>query len=201
MVVLIGFMGAGKTTVGQLLAERLELPFVDSDLVIEHRTGRSVREIFAERGEPHFRELEHQVVAELLAGPPAVVALGGGAVEHPGTRALLVAGQGTVVYLQVSWQEAKGRLGDDPSRPLLGSPGLAEIYRRRLAWYEQLATLRVPTDGRSPHEVEATILAAGVLQLPEGRASGAERASSLRPPLTSPAANAKATAKTSHPSA
>jgi shikimate kinase/3-dehydroquinate synthase len=79
MVVLVGFMGAGKTTVGHLLAEKLGLPFVDSDLVIEQRERRSVREIFDRDGEPAFRALEHRIVAELLDGPAAVLALGGGA--------------------------------------------------------------------------------------------------------------------------
>jgi shikimate kinase len=83
MIVLIGFMGAGKTTVGHLLAERLGLPFMDTDLVIEQRTRRSVRDIFGTDGETAFRELEHTVTAELLAGPDAVLALGGGAVLHP----------------------------------------------------------------------------------------------------------------------
>jgi shikimate kinase len=86
VIVIVGFMGAGKTTVGHLLAEKLGLPFVDTDLVIEQRTGRSVRQIFADDGEPAFRMLEHEVTAELLGGPDAVLALGGGGVEHPATR-------------------------------------------------------------------------------------------------------------------
>ena len=89
MIVLVGFMGAGKTTVGTLLAARLGLPFVDSDQVIEQRAARPVRQIFAQDGEPAFRALEHQVIAELLDGPPIVLALGGGAPEHPATQALL----------------------------------------------------------------------------------------------------------------
>jgi shikimate kinase len=92
MIVLVGFMGAGKTTVGTLLAARLGLPFTDSDQVIEQRAGRPVRQIFAEDGEPAFRALEHQVITGLLDGPPIVLALGGGAAEHPGTRALLARG-------------------------------------------------------------------------------------------------------------
>ena len=98
MIVLVGFMGAGKTTVGHLLSARLGVPFVDSDLVIEQRSGRPVRQIFAEDGEPAFRALEHEVIAGLLDGPDAVLAVGGGAAEHPGTRALLAR-------------------GDDPPRP------------------------------------------------------------------------------------
>ena len=101
MIVLIGFMGAGKTTVGHLLAERLGLPFMDTDLVIEQRTRRSVRDIFATDGEPAFRQLEHTVTAELLAGPDAVLALGGGAVLHPETQRAL--GGHQVVYLKVGY--------------------------------------------------------------------------------------------------
>ena len=98
MIVLVGFMGAGKTTVGHLLSARLGVPFVDSDLVIEQRSGRPVRQIFAEDGEPAFRALEHEVIVGLLDGPDVVLAVGGGAAEHPGTRALLAR-------------------GDDPPRP------------------------------------------------------------------------------------
>ncbi len=90
MIVLIGFMGAGKTTVGTLLAARLGLPFTDSDQVIESRAGRPIRQIFAEDGEPAFRALEHEVIAGLLDGPPAVLALGGGAPEYPLTRERLL---------------------------------------------------------------------------------------------------------------
>ncbi len=92
MIVLVGFMGAGKTTIGNLLAAKLGLPFADSDQVIEQRSGRPVSRIFAEDGEPAFRALEHQVIAELLDGPDMILALGGGAPEHPRTRALLAGG-------------------------------------------------------------------------------------------------------------
>jgi shikimate kinase len=92
VIVLVGFMGAGKTTVGHLLSTRLGVPFVDSDLVIEQRSGLPVRQIFAEDGEPAFRALEHEVIVGLLDGPDLVLAVGGGAPEHPGTRALLARG-------------------------------------------------------------------------------------------------------------
>jgi shikimate kinase len=92
VIVLVGFMGAGKTTVGHLLSARIGVPFVDSDLVIERRSRRPVRQIFAEDGEPAFRALEHEVIAGLLDGPDVVLAVGGGAAEHPGTRALLARG-------------------------------------------------------------------------------------------------------------
>jgi shikimate kinase len=117
VIVLIGFMGAGKSTIGRLLAERLGQPFLDSDLVIEQRAGLAVREIFERDGEPAFRELEHQVVADLLAGPQTVLALGGGAPQDERTRRLL--GTAQVVYLRVSYQEALQRVSNDRFRPLL----------------------------------------------------------------------------------
>ena len=162
MIVLVGFMGAGKTTVGQLLAGQLGLPFTDSDQVIELRAGRPVRQIFAEDGEPAFRALEHQVITALLDGPELVLALGGGAAEHPGTRQHLAAAQ--VVYLHVSYEQALARVGGDPGRPMLARPGLAETYQRRLPLYAGIATLTVPTDGRPAEAVSQDILARLVSQ-------------------------------------
>ena len=156
MIVLVGFMGAGKTTIGQLLAERLGLPFTDSDQVIEQRAGRPVAQIFAEDGEPAFRALEHQVIAGLLDGPALVLALGGGAAEHPGTRDRLASAE--VVYLQVGYEQAMHRVGGDRSRPLLARPDLAATYQRRLLVYAGIATLTVPTDGRLPGVISADIL-------------------------------------------
>ncbi|MGH3233881.1 MAG: bifunctional shikimate kinase/3-dehydroquinate synthase [Streptosporangiaceae bacterium] len=157
MIVLVGFMGAGKTTVGHLLSERLGLPFIDSDLVVEQRTGRSVRQIFAEDGEPAFRDLERRVVANLIDGPEAVLALGGGAAEHPDTIALLKSAR--VIYLQVGYQEAMLRVTGDQYRPLLSRPGLESVYRGRLSAYGAVATLTVATDGRRPEAVSQDVLA------------------------------------------
>jgi shikimate kinase len=156
VIVLVGFMGAGKTTVGHLLSERLGLPFADSDLIIEQRAGRPVRQIFAEDGEPAFRALEHQVIADLLDGPPLVLALGGGATEHPGTRDRLA--RARVVYLQVGYEQAMQRVGGDQGRPLLARPDLAATYQRRLPLYAELATLTVSTDGRHPEAISQDIL-------------------------------------------
>jgi shikimate kinase len=160
VIVLVGFMGAGKSTVGRLLADRLGLPFTDSDQVIEQRARRPVRQIFAEDGEPAFRALEHQVIAEILDGPARVLALGGGAVEHPGTRDKLASAQ--VVYLHVSYEQALQRVGGDgapESRPLLARPDLAALYQRRLSVYAGVATLTVATDGRRPEAITEDILA------------------------------------------
>jgi shikimate kinase len=184
VIVLVGFMGAGKTTVGHLLSARLGVPFVDSDLIIEQRSGRPVRQIFAEDGEPAFRALEHEVIVGLLDGPDLVLAVGGGAPEHPGTRALLARGDdpprppregiargddppgpprglttAQVVYLEVGYDQAMARVGGDPGRPMLARPDLAATYQRRLPIYAGIAALTVATDGRRPETIAADILA------------------------------------------
>ena len=157
MIVIVGFMGAGKTTVGRMLADRLGLPFVDSDLVIEQRARRSVRQIFAEDGEPRFRQLEHEVIADLLDGPDAVLALGGGAVSHLGTRSLLAAV--SVVYLRVSYAEAVDRVGSDTDRPMLARADVPALHEQRQAVYESVATIIVDTDARTPDDIALDIAA------------------------------------------
>jgi shikimate kinase len=160
VIVLVGFMGAGKTTVGHLLAAELGLPFADSDQVIEQRAGRLIREIFAEDGEAAFRALEHQVIAELLDGPDLVLALGGGAAEHPRTRGTLASHpRAQVVYLQVGYAQALHRVGGDGGRPMLARPDLPALYERRLPAYARVATLTVATDDRRPETVGEDILA------------------------------------------
>ena len=157
VVVLVGFMGAGKTTVGHIMAERLGLPFVDSDVLIEQRQGREIREIFRAEGEPYFRQLEHETVAGLVRGRDAVIALGGGAVEDPRSRAVLR--NAKVVYLRVSYEEALARVKSDEFRPMLHRPGLDEVYRRRLSLYEDVSVLTVDTDGLRPDAVALEVLA------------------------------------------
>ena len=160
MIVLVGFMGAGKTTVGNLLATRLGLPFADSDQVIEERTGRPVRQIFAEDGEAAFRALEHETIAGLLDGAELVLALGGGAAEHPGTQAKLTADPGIrVIYLQVGYHQALRRVGGDAGRPMLARPDLPGVYERRRSVYAAVATLEVATDKRHPRAITDDIAA------------------------------------------
>ena len=158
MLVLVGFMGAGKTTVGRLLAAKLGVPFTDSDQVIEDRAGKPIRQVFADDGEPAFRALEHQVIADLLAGPDLVLALGGGAAEHPLTRKLLAAVP--VAFLRVSYAEALTRVGGDGGRPMLARPDIADVYAARQAAYSAVATVTADVDGRSPEDISAGILAA-----------------------------------------
>jgi 3-dehydroquinate synthase/shikimate kinase/3-dehydroquinate synthase len=157
VAVLVGFMGAGKTTVGHIVAERLGQPFVDSDVLIEQRLGRSIRDIFVSEGETYFRELEHATVAELVRGEEAVIALGGGAVEDPRTRAVLR--NARVIYLRVGYDEAMSRVGGDAYRPMLHRPDLDGLYKKRLPVYEDLSVLTIDTDGRRPDAVAREVLA------------------------------------------
>ena len=167
MIVLVGFMGAGKTTVGRLLAAKLALPFADSDHVLEDQAGLPVRQYFAEYGEPAFRQREHEVIAGLLAQPhreradgaPAdgVLALGGGAAAHPGTRRLLAGVP--VVYLRVSYAEAMKRVGGDTGRPMLARPDIKQVYAERDALYAAAASCTVDTDARTFDEIVLDVLA------------------------------------------
>jgi shikimate kinase len=157
VILVIGFMGAGKTTVGRLLAAKLGLPFTDSDHVIEERAGRPIPRIFAEDGEPAFRELEHEVIAGLLAGQDTVLALGGGAAAHPITRSLLR--PFPVLYLRVGYAEAMSRVGGDEGRPMLARPDVPALHAERQALYASVATATVDTDGRLPDEIVLDALA------------------------------------------
>jgi shikimate kinase len=156
VIVLVGFMGAGKTTVGRLLADKLGVPFTDSDHVIEERAGKAVRQIFTDQGEPAFRQLEHEVIGELLTTPGRVLALGGGAAGHPGTRDLLAGVP--VIYLRVSYAEAMKRVGGDHGRPMLARPGVKRLFAERDPLYAGTASYTVDTDGRSPDEIALEIL-------------------------------------------
>jgi shikimate kinase len=157
VIVLIGFMGAGKTTVGRLLARRLALPFLDSDQVIVARAGRSIAEIFSAAGEAAFRTLERQVVLDLLSGPDAVLALGGGAVQDSATREAVAAC--TAVHLAVTEEEVRRRIGGDTGRPLLAGADLGALLRSRQTHYDQAATIRVDTDRRPAQAVADEVLA------------------------------------------
>lgn len=157
VVVLVGFMGAGKTTAGRMLAQRLGLPFVDSDHVVAQRAGRTIAEIFDQDGEAAFRALEARVIADLASGPPVVLSLGGGAVESEATRRTLAGAE--VVHLEVSYRQALRRVGGDQRRPMLKRPDLEQVYERRMPLYRSVATITVPTDGGSPTAAVEQILA------------------------------------------
>ena len=155
MIVLVGFMGAGKTTVGRLLAAKVGLPFVDTDDLVQHRAGMSIPEIFKKLGEPAFRELEREVVLETLEGPESVVALGGGSLGDPAVATMLQHAQ--VVHLDVSYGESRRRLGTGESRPMLGRADPKALYESRRRSYEMVRHQVVSTDHRSPDEIARQI--------------------------------------------
>jgi shikimate kinase len=160
VAVLVGLPGSGKTTTGRALAARLGVGFVDTDVLIEQATGRSVTEIFAADGEPAFRAAETQAVTAALTEVDGVLALGGGAVISPDTRRVLVDSGVPVVLLRTSLSALAQRVGDGRGRPLLaGSPTsrLADLASARDPLYRTVAGLAVDTDGRTPDQVAAAI--------------------------------------------
>ena len=130
-IVLVGLMGAGKSTVGPQLARRLGLPFADVDDEIERSLGLSVAGIFERFGEARFREKERNIVARLVAGPPAVIATGGGAFVDEATRRLVLE-RCTAVWLDADVETLAARIGADSRRPLL-NPAAANDTLSRLA--------------------------------------------------------------------
>ncbi|QCB93638.1 shikimate kinase [Cellulomonas shaoxiangyii] len=162
-VVLVGPPGAGKSTVGAALAQRWRLTVRDTDADVERTAGKPIGEIFVDDGEPRFRALERDAVQAALAEHDGVLALGGGAVLDPGTRAALAAyraGGGVVVFLDVSLAHAAPRVGLNRSRPLLlGNPRARwqALMEARRPVYEEVATVRVPTDGLRPADVAEAI--------------------------------------------
>ncbi|MCM0622115.1 shikimate kinase [Nocardioides bruguierae] len=159
-VVLVGTMGAGKTTVAGLLGELLGLKVRDTDLDIVAAEGREISDIFVDDGEAHFRALERAAVASALADHPGVLALGGGAVLDPTTRALLA--EHPVVFLRVGLTDAVRRVGLGSSRPmLLGNvrARVKQLIDERTPVYESVARHSVDTDGRTPAEVAAEVAA------------------------------------------
>jgi shikimate kinase len=160
VVVLVGAMGAGKTTVGRLVADALGVEFLDTDEVIERTAGKAVSEIFVDDGEPHFRDLERAAVADALAAHEGVLALGGGAVLDPATRDLLAGHR--VVFLRVGLSDAAQRVGLGVSRPLLlGNVRgrIKQLLDERAPVYESVAQHVVETDGLSAAEVADRVLA------------------------------------------
>jgi len=159
-IVLTGFMGSGKTTVGPLVAQRLGWNFIDVDDVIEAKIGHKIAEIFARLGEEAFRDTEHATIARLTGRDGLVLALGGGAIERTETRELLLNTPGTLlVHLEVALATTLARCkGTEQTRPVLADEAnLAKRYQRRLPLY-RAAHASVPVDALTPDEVADAIL-------------------------------------------
>ncbi|MEV6858507.1 3-dehydroquinate synthase [Streptomyces microflavus] len=170
LVVLVGPMGVGKSTVGELLAARLGTTYRDTDADVVAEAGKPIAEIFYDEGEEHFRALERRAVAAALAGHAGVLSLGGGAVLDGATRGLLA--DRPVVYLSMDVDEAVRRVGLGAARPLLAvNPRRQwrELMDARRHLYEEVARTVVATDENTPEEVAQAIIDA--LELPEGQAA------------------------------
>ncbi|MFC7332688.1 shikimate kinase [Rhodocista pekingensis] len=161
-LVLVGLMGAGKTSIGKRLAAKLHLPFVDADHEIESAAGCTIQEIFDRFGEAQFRDGERRVIARLLEGPVRVLSTGGGAFMHPETRAL-IRGRGLSVWLRAPLDLLVARTGRRDNRPLLkqGNPRdiLAALMAQRYPVYAE-ADITVDSDERPPEETAERVLTA-----------------------------------------
>ncbi|MBL0387027.1 shikimate kinase [Tumebacillus sp. ITR2] len=159
-IFLIGFMGTGKTTVGESLARELQLPLFDIDHEIVKREGRTIPEIFATNGEAYFRRVESEVLLELSESAHAVITTGGGAVLAPGNRELM-GKSGFVVCLAATVEEIVSRVSGDPNRPLLQSDDLRQrviqLQEARAGLYD-FAHVTLDTTGRSVDGIVGEII-------------------------------------------
>jgi shikimate kinase len=162
-VVLVGMMGTGKTTVGRLLADRLGRRLVDSDELIEQRTGRTVREIWQTDGEPAFRVLETAALRDALAEPaPLVIAAAGGVVLDAANREALHTADALVVWLRSDPEVLAARVGEGVHRPLLdGDPdgAVRRLLPEREPLYREVADVTIDTDVTSPDAVATKVVA------------------------------------------
>ncbi|MBC1522468.1 shikimate kinase [Listeria aquatica] len=158
-IILIGFMASGKTTVGELLAKKTGLPFVDIDRAIENEQQKSISAIFSESGEAYFRELEQKKLSEFKTNA-AVISTGGGIITTEATRTFLQQHPATIIYLKTSPMIFLARLKGDETRPLAKNQTPEEIeklFQSREAHYEAIASFSIETDSLSPLEIVSEI--------------------------------------------
>jgi shikimate kinase len=158
-IVLIGFMGSGKSSVAPLLAEGLGFTFVNTDSLIIERSGfASIPLLFAEKGEAAFRDIESEVAESLRDSEHMVVSTGGGIIGRPSNMEALKHSGGIVVFLKTSFEEIHRRLAEFEDRPLFKNPEqAAALYQTRLPIYQSYADITVTTDGKTPEQVCAEI--------------------------------------------
>lgn len=165
-IVLIGPPGAGKSTIGKVLAKRLQRDFIDTDKKIEEKVGKKIGEIFTEDGESFFRTVERETVLDALQSDAGVVALGGGSVLDTQVQDRLKSEQ-TVVYLEVSISNAGPRVGFNRERPLLmvnPRQRWIQLMEERRPIYEALARFTFSTDNRKAEEVVAEMLESSLVK-------------------------------------
>lgn len=181
LIVLVGLPGSGKSTIGKLLARRLNVDFVDSDQIVERTLGCSIASYFQTAGEEAFRDCEQDVIDALMRGGPSVVATGGGAVLRSENRRAFAESAAQVVYLQVSFNDLVQRLGKDHRRPMFQHGNtehrLRQLINAREPLYESVATLTVTCRGNSPRAIAARIVEA---------TGTCRRARPARPPSADP---------------
>ncbi len=162
LIYLLGFMGCGKTTVGERLAQALGWPFIDLDAVIEAGQGVTIREIFERSGEPFFRQLEHAALTEASKSEPAVIALGGGTFAQPTNLEFIRGAGGFTVWLDCALEILRQRCATMNNRPLFrDAASFEQLLNQRLPYYRQ-AEFSVSTDNRNPAEVVEQILRLGL---------------------------------------
>ena len=160
-IILVGMMGAGKTTIGKLLSNRLEFNFIDLDRKIEEKSGVKINTIFEIEGEEGFREREHSALNEALAEQKVIISTGGGVVVKDINRSLIQKSEAMVVYLKASLDILLGRLKNDKTRPMLNRDNkllsLQKLLSEREPFYENLADFIIDTSHLKTNDVLKTI--------------------------------------------
>lgn len=159
-LILIGFMGSGKTTVSRILGKMLNAPVTDLDDEIVCRTGMTIPDIFAQNGEEYFRQLEHDTLADIIKSDQGILATGGGTPMRPDNLTILKDTSTPVVLLKASATETLRRIGGDSGRPLaksLDEKGIADLQAQRQVNYDACADLTIKTDGLSPAAIAKEI--------------------------------------------
>ncbi|NME33863.1 shikimate kinase [Lactobacillus sp. MRS-253-APC-2B] len=160
-LILIGFMGSGKTTVSRMLGKMLNAPVTDLDDEIVRRTGMTIPDIFAQNGEEYFRQLEHDTLADIIKSDQGILATGGGTPMRPDNLTILKDTSTPVVLLKASATETLRRIGGDSGRPLaksLDEKGIANLQAQRQVNYDACADLTIKTDGLSPAAIAEEIV-------------------------------------------
>ncbi|MGL4344908.1 MAG: shikimate kinase [Cellulosilyticaceae bacterium] len=157
MIYLVGFMGCGKTTIGELLARKTGYKSIDLDHYIVETTHKSIPELFETYGEDYFRKIEHECLKVLSQMGHGIICTGGGVVKEAVNRAFL--SQECCIYLDVAFDTLYERIAQDANRPLAkDKTSLYDLYRGRQAWYEEVATYTIEGNGKTPLQVVDEII-------------------------------------------
>ena len=160
-LILIGFMGSGKTTISRMLGKMLNTSVTDLDDEIVRRAGMTIPNIFAQNGEEYFRQLEHDTLADIIKSDQGILATGGGTPMRPDNLTILKDTSTPVVLLKASAMETLRRIGGDSGRPLaksLDEKGIADLQAQRQVNYDACADLTIKTDGLSPAAIAEEIV-------------------------------------------